>query len=78
VRYGICYATTLAGANALTRAIEVTQRDERRGAAASDAVGGDGGAAGGTAVGDGGAAAGEAVARDLDPIALQDLEQWEI
>jgi carbamoyl-phosphate synthase large subunit len=46
VRHGICYATTLAGANAMTRAIEVAQRD-----------------ANGT--------------RELDPIALQDLEQWE-
>ncbi|MDR3315274.1 MAG: carbamoyl-phosphate synthase large subunit [Coriobacteriales bacterium] len=29
VRYGICYATTMAGANAMTRAIEVAQRDEK-------------------------------------------------
>ena len=47
VRQGICYATTLAGANAITGAIEVVQRDAR----------GSG---------------------ELAPIALQDLEQWEI
>jgi carbamoyl-phosphate synthase large subunit len=47
VRYGICYATTLAGANAMTRAIEVAKRDE------------DGGS-------------------ELNPIALQDMEQWEL
>ncbi|MCL2339677.1 MAG: carbamoyl-phosphate synthase large subunit [Actinomycetia bacterium] len=47
VRYGLCYATTLAGASAITRAIEVAQRD---------------------AAGSG----------ELMPIALQDLEQWEI
>ncbi|MCL1847433.1 MAG: carbamoyl-phosphate synthase large subunit [Coriobacteriia bacterium] len=47
VRHGICYATTLAGANAITRAIEVAQRDAK----------GSG---------------------ELAPIALQDLEQWEI
>jgi len=47
VRHGICYATTLAGANAITRAIEVAQRD----------AGGSG---------------------ELMPIALQDLEQWEV
>jgi carbamoyl-phosphate synthase large subunit len=47
VRYGICYATTLAGANAMTRAIEIAKRVE------------DGGS-------------------ELNPIALQDLEQWEL
>jgi carbamoyl-phosphate synthase large subunit len=47
VRYGICYATTLSGASAMARAIEVAQRDGR----------GSG---------------------ELDPIALQDLEQWEV
>ncbi|MDR1014445.1 MAG: carbamoyl-phosphate synthase large subunit [Coriobacteriales bacterium] len=46
VRHGICYATTLAGASAMIRAIEVAQRD---------------------AAGTG----------ELDPVALQDLEQWE-
>ncbi|MDR1083229.1 MAG: carbamoyl-phosphate synthase large subunit [Coriobacteriales bacterium] len=47
VRYGICYATTLAGASAMIRAIEVAQRDKR----------GSG---------------------DLNPVALQDLDQWEV
>jgi carbamoyl-phosphate synthase large subunit len=47
VRHGICYATTLAGATAMIRAIEVVQRDGRGGG-------------------------------ELDPIALQDLEQWEL
>lgn len=47
IRYGICYATTLAGANALTRAIEIAKRVEEGGS-------------------------------ELDPIALQDLEQWEL
>jgi carbamoyl-phosphate synthase large subunit len=28
VRYGICYATTIAGADAMVRAIEVAQRDK--------------------------------------------------
>jgi carbamoyl-phosphate synthase large subunit len=47
VRHSICHATTLAGASAMIRAIEVAQRDGR----------GSG---------------------DLDPVALQDLEQWEV
>jgi carbamoyl-phosphate synthase large subunit len=47
VRHSICYATTLAGASAMIRAIEVAQRDKN----------GSG---------------------DLDPVALQDLEQWEV
>jgi carbamoyl-phosphate synthase large subunit len=54
VRYGICYATTLAGANAMVRAIEVVQRDGRQGEGVAATV------------------------RELDPIALQDLEQWEM
>jgi carbamoyl-phosphate synthase large subunit len=85
VRYGLCYATTLAGADALTRAIEVAQRDQRRGGAGADvdAAGSNvGGGASGAGVGaDGGDAAGAAgnnVGGALDPIALQDLEQWEI
>jgi carbamoyl-phosphate synthase large subunit len=57
VRYGICYATTLAGANALTRAIEVAQRDQRHAASEGNPA---------------------ALGGELDPIALQDLEQWEI
>ena len=47
VRHGICYATTLAGANAMVRAIEVAQRSEKG-------------------------------SSDLAPIALQDLEQWDV
>lgn len=47
VRHGLCYATTLAGANAMVRAIEVAQRSEQ----GSD---------------------------DLAPIALQDLDQWDV
>jgi len=47
VRYGICYATTLAGANAMVHAIEVVGRSEQ----------GSG---------------------ELAPIALQDLEQWNV
>ncbi|MDR1087823.1 MAG: carbamoyl-phosphate synthase large subunit [Coriobacteriales bacterium] len=47
VRHGICYATTLAGADAMVRAIEIAQQS----AEGSDS---------------------------LAPIALQDLEQWEI
>jgi carbamoyl-phosphate synthase large subunit len=31
VRYGLCYATTIAGANAVVRAIEVAQRDRQGG-----------------------------------------------
>ncbi|MCL2757403.1 MAG: carbamoyl-phosphate synthase large subunit, partial [Coriobacteriia bacterium] len=47
VRYGICYATTIAGASALVLAIEVAQRD--------------------------------ADTKDvLVPLALQDLEQWDV
>ncbi|MDR2714146.1 MAG: carbamoyl-phosphate synthase large subunit [Coriobacteriales bacterium] len=47
VRYGICYATTIAGAGALVRAIEVAKRD--------------------------------AESKDiLVPLALQDLEQWNV
>ncbi|NLG11222.1 MAG: hypothetical protein GX562_06820, partial [Coriobacteriaceae bacterium] len=45
VRHGICYATTIAGANAMVQAIEVVQRNLNEGT-------------------------------DLDPIALQDLDQW--
>ncbi len=45
VRHGICYATTIAGANAMVQAIEVVQRNQTEGT-------------------------------DLDPIALQDLDQW--
>jgi len=47
VRYGICYATTIAGANAMVHAIAVAQRSEEG-------------------------------SNDLAPIALQDLEQWEV
>jgi carbamoyl-phosphate synthase large subunit len=47
VRYGICYATTLACANAMVQAIEVAQRDKGTGS-------------------------------ELAPVALQDLEQWDI
>ncbi|MDR3307680.1 MAG: carbamoyl-phosphate synthase large subunit, partial [Coriobacteriales bacterium] len=47
VRYGICYATTIAGASAVVRAIEVAQQDN-------------------------------AGANKLAPIALQDLEQWQL
>jgi carbamoyl-phosphate synthase large subunit len=47
VRHGLCYATTLAGATALIRAIEVAQRDKEDGSA-------------------------------LAPIALQDLEQFDV
>jgi carbamoyl-phosphate synthase large subunit len=47
VRYGICYATTIAGANAMVRAIAVAQTDR-----SDDSK--------------------------LAPIALQDLDQWEL
>jgi carbamoyl-phosphate synthase large subunit len=47
VRHGICYATTISGAGAMVRAIEVAQRDK------------DG-------------------SNELLPIALQDLNQWDI
>jgi carbamoyl-phosphate synthase large subunit len=47
VRYGLCYATTIAGASAMVRAIEVAQQDK----AGSNA---------------------------LAPIALQDLEQYDV
>ncbi|MCL1879260.1 MAG: carbamoyl-phosphate synthase large subunit [Actinomycetia bacterium] len=45
VRHSICYASTLAGASAIVRAIEIAQRD---------------------------------AADKLKPIALQDMEQWEV
>jgi carbamoyl-phosphate synthase large subunit len=69
VRHGLCYATTLAGATAVVRAIEVAQRDARHAAAGGDTAAGDTGTAGQ----DGGTPS-----RELDPIALQDLEQWEL
>jgi carbamoyl-phosphate synthase large subunit len=69
VRHGLCYATTLAGATAVARAIEVAQRDARHAAAGDGAAAGDTGTAGQD---------GSTPSRELDPIALQDLEQWEL